>query len=163
MPGKSLYRLLPLLILSAFIMSCSKEEQEEEENLRETMLYEVNKIRRNGCLCGDTYMPPARELIWNEHLETAAFLHAKDMYENNYFSHLSQNGFPPIMRAHAAGYTGNVVSENIARGYFKLDKVLNGWLNSESHCQNLMDDSYFELGAGRYQDHWVQKFGIPGD
>jgi len=53
----------------------------------------VNEARKKGCKCGDTFYYPSQPLVWNEQLEKAAFEHSNDMYQRNYFSHVSPEGF----------------------------------------------------------------------
>jgi uncharacterized protein YkwD len=148
------------IILLLIFCSCSKDE-EIKEDLSIGMLTEVNKLRKEGCQCGPDSMPPVPEVKWNNALQFAAERHAEDMYKNNYFSHLSLDGKPPAQRALEAGYSGNDVGENIAKGYTTIKEVMNGWKNSESHCKLMMDSLYSEMGAGRYKDYWVLDFGNP--
>ena len=89
----------------------------------------------------------------------AAAEHAKDMYVNNYFSHISPQGTSPIQRAIQAGYTGMYVGENIAKGYTTIPDVMLAWKNSEAHCKAMMDTLYKEFGASTYNGYWVQEFG----
>ena len=150
--------IIYLIIFIPLLWSCSREE-EPEVNIRLVMLNEVNKVRSGGCLCGTTFMPPAAALSWNDTLEAAALLHARDMVQNSYFSHISPEGSSPIQRATEAGYSGNYVGENIARGYSNVQQVIQAWLQSEDHCKALMDTLYVEMGVARYQNYWVQKLG----
>jgi uncharacterized protein YkwD len=54
-------------------------------------------------------------LAINSSLSTAAYLHSKDMAENNYFSHTSLDGRTFDQRIVAAGYTNwTALGENIA-------------------------------------------------
>ena len=141
---------------------CSKDMTTPVENLQSSSLLEqVNQLRQSGCQCGSIYMPPAPPLRWNAALEAAAEAHVTDMYINNYFSHIAPDGSSPIQRAQNAGYTGQYVGENIARGYATLPMVMNAWQNSEGHCQAMMDSLYSEMGAARESDYWVEEFGWP--
>jgi uncharacterized protein YkwD len=81
------------------------------------------------------------------------------MYTYNYLSHQSRDGTPPIIRAQQAGYNGIYVGENIARGYFTVADVMEGWLESESHCRNMMDTIYTEIGASKVAGYWVLDLG----
>jgi uncharacterized protein YkwD len=150
---------VPVLMLCLIILTgCSKTESPQND-IREGMLAAVNKLRHEGCTCGDIYMPPVGELKWNASLATAADQHVKDMVSNNYFSHIAPDGSFPILRAQKAGYTGLYVGENIARGYTTIATVVNGWKNSEEHCKAMMDTLYLDMGAARLDDYWVLDFG----
>lgn len=149
-----------IIITFSLLTGCSKDV-EIVEDLSVGMLAEVNKVRSEGCQCGSDFIPPVPAMKWNSSLEYAADRHVKDMYYNNYFSHISPDGKSPAQRAMEAGYYGQLVGENIARGYDLIKNVVNGWKSSESHCKAMMDSLYSEMGAARYKDYWVMDMGQP--
>jgi uncharacterized protein YkwD len=152
---------LLLAAVSCVLIGCVDHDIPVEENLHIDLLQAINNLRQRGCQCGDEIMQPVPELNWNSALETAANKHVIDMYSNNYFSHLSQDGSPPISRAQNAGYEGEYVGENIARGYIRIADVMKAWQESESHCRAMMDTLYKEAGASKLKDYWVLDFGRP--
>ena len=124
----------------------------------------INHTRQKGCNCGNTYMPPAHPLVWNDQLEQAAIDHAADMAQQNYFSHSSKDGRSSEDRIVFAGYyfkgwRSFTVGENIALGQQSIDEVMRGWFKSEGHCKNLMNPDFKEIGVARYDNYWVQDFG----
>lgn len=128
----------------------------------------VNKWRKSGCSCGDETMPPASELNWDAKLYDAALAHASDMHTNNYFSHTSKNGNNVYQRLTQAGYITNTTNilaygENIAFGNLDLETAVQKWLESPSHCVNLMRASYQEMAIARSGNYWVQVFGAMRD
>jgi uncharacterized protein YkwD len=124
-----------------------------------TLLQLVNNVRQSGCTCGSTVMPPVAAVTWNDQLTTAAFNHSNDMYSNNYFSHTGLNGSTAGDRITAAGYTWRAYGENIAKGYSSEQGVMDGWLNSEGHCKNIMSPLFKEVGVARVDTYWSQEFG----
>ncbi len=90
-------------------------------------------------------------LAANVQLENAAYLHSKDMGDNNYFSHTSQDGTQFSQRITAQGYTYMAAAENIAKAYDALDaaKVYDMWKNSAGHYSNMIGD-YVDAGLGVY-------------
>ena len=142
-----------------YMVSCKKDATPPEGRLLPEIKDSVNLLRSRGCRCGADSMPPAPPLTWNAQLGAAAEAHAKDMYDNNYFSHISPQGSSPIQRAQAVGYTGSYVGENIAKGYATTGDVMTGWRQSEAHCKAMMDTLYKEMGAYEYGGYWVQEFG----
>jgi len=146
-------------LIIAMMCSCHEEYIPKHENVRTALLEQINALRTNGCTCGTEWMIPVKTLTWNVDLEKAAFDHAADMHLNNYFSHLSLNGTPPIQRAHNAGYSGDYVGEVIARKYYTTKDVVQAWQESESHCRALMDSLYHEMGGARKEDYWVVDLG----
>ncbi len=93
-------------------------------------------------------------------LAKAARAHAKDMVERNYFSHTSPEGGMFSERAMASGYEGFPRGENIAVGQQSPQAVMESWMNSPGHRNNILDDQATALGVGLDGTHWVQVFGI---
>ena len=153
-----MFRRSQLIIIITLLAACRKDAPVIRE-VKEEMLTAINTLRQTGCTCGDTYMPPVKPLLWNDTLELAALAHARDMDANNYFSHISPGGTSPIQRAMALGYTGNYVSENIARGFSSVEQVMEAWIKSEDHCKAMMDSSQTHMGAANVNTYWVQEFG----
>ena len=155
-----LYAINFCIVLSLlFELSCKKSDMTTTGRLELSMLDSVNKLRGKGCRCGTDTMPPVRYLIWNNALASAAQAHAQDMYNNNYFDHISPNGSSPIQRAQNAGYTGQYIAENIAEGYGNIADVMSAWKSSPDHCKAMMDPLYIEMGAYSCGSYWVQEFG----
>jgi uncharacterized protein YkwD len=90
-------------------------------------------------------------LIANSQLESAAYLHSKDMGDNNYFDHTSQDGTTFSQRITNAGYRWTSAAENIAMAYGSPDaaKVYAMWRNSAGHYANMIGD-YADAGLGVY-------------
>lgn len=130
------------------------------------ILKEVNAIRTKGVQCGNTKMAPTTPVTWNGYLAKAARGHASDMAVRQFFEHTNPDGKRVEDRVVAAGYIGWLeVGENIAAGFTASD-VVKGWLESESHCNTLMDPAFKEIGMGyifqpnsTYGTYWVQNFG----
>lgn len=130
------------------------------------ILAETNAARAVARSCGGVAFQAAPPVTWNGYLARAARAHAADMASKGYFSHVSLNGATIQMRAEAAGYTGwRELGENIAAGY-TLGNVVQGWIDSPSHCKTLMNPSLKEIGVGYtylpgspYGTYWVQDYG----
>ena len=151
-------RLSQLITVIMLLAACRKESSITRD-IKAEMLTAVNALRQTGCTCGDTYMPPVKPLQWNDTLAMAALAHARDMDANNYFSHISPGGTSPIQRTMALGYTGNYVTENIARSFSLLQPVMEAWETSEDHCKAMMDSLQTHIGAANVNTYWVQEFG----
>jgi uncharacterized protein YkwD len=102
-------------------------------------------------------------------LSEAAQRHAEDMLTRSYYSHSSPEGTTPIERVRKAGYAPHIVAENIARGPFTVDEVMDDWMLSREHRGNLLHPAFRDFGAGiavgrnsvGYTVIWVQDFGAP--
>lgn len=150
---------LLLIVLACFAFWGCKKDETPAEDVPEEMLAAVNKLRMAGCTCGTTYMPPVPPVKWNNDLELAAAAYAKEMYVDNFFEHIAPDGSSPIQRDVKFGFTGSYIGENIGQGYNDVEQVMTAWKNSQDHCMAMMDSTYVELGAARYNNIWVQEFG----
>jgi uncharacterized protein YkwD len=128
----------------------------------------VNAARARGALCGSRSFAPVAPVRLSEQLADVAYGHATDMAEHNYFEHEDLQGHTPADRVKAAGYAEKLVGENIAYGPTSADEVVQGWLDSPGHCENIMDPRFAEMGIayapGRAQRHglyWVQLLVAP--
>jgi uncharacterized protein YkwD len=155
----TMYKHWFILIAAMMLWPACKKDAHIERDIKDEMLAAVNTLRQSGCTCGSTQMPPVRPLVWNETLAEAALAHARDMDANNYFNHISPAGTSPIQRAMVKGYTGEYVSENIAKGYTSIDPLMKAWQQSEEHCKAMMDSLQTEMGAANVNTYWVQEFG----
>ena len=126
---------------------------------KQEMLDEVNKIRKAGCRCGRQYLPPAPPVSWNNKLEKATQLHAKDMDEHNFMGHRGSNGSDIGDRAAKAKYNWQLVAENVSWNYDTPSDAVLGWKTSPGHCRNMMGAGYKEMGAAKQGLFWAQMFG----
>jgi uncharacterized protein YkwD len=121
-----------------------------------------NQARQAGAVCGAVSYAPAPPLATSPALRCAARLHSKDMQDRDYFSHTTPDGVTFDQRITAAGYRWRTIGENIAAGYRTPQAVVQGWMQSPGHCQNIMNATFTQLGVGFYGDYsWTQDFGKP--
>ena len=130
-----------------------------KEVFKSEMLNLVNQLRKDGCRCGRKKMRPVPPVKWNDQLEQAALNHAKDMNANRFFEHKGSNGSSISQRIEKTGYNWQAVSENIYKGSDRAKGVFQTWKESPTHCKNIMDKSYKEMGVARAGLYWVQDFG----
>ncbi|WP_246860833.1 CAP domain-containing protein [Bacillus sp. REN3] len=97
-------------------------------------------------------------LQWDEQTAEAAFAHSKDMAEEKYFSHESETNGSLSDRLKAADVGYELAGENIAANYTDAPAVAEGWLNSESHRETMLNDKFTHIGVGVYQKHYTQNF-----
>jgi uncharacterized protein YkwD len=128
----------------------------------------VNEVRARGARCGERSFGPAPPVKLSGTLATVALGHANDMAVHNYFEHQDRSGHSPADRVRAVGYQEKLVGENIAYGPKSADEVVQGWLDSPGHCENIMDPRFAEMGiafaAGQASKHglyWVQVLAAP--
>jgi len=128
----------------------------------------VNAARGRGARCGPRWFDPAPPLRRSSLLDDVAYGHAADMAEHLYFDHVDRSGRSPADRVRSAGYADRIVGENIAYGPATPEEVVQGWLHSPGHCENLMDSRFVEMGIAYAPGHadqpglyWAQVLAAP--
>lgn len=105
-------------------------------------------------------------LTLSEKLTSIANTKAKDMADKNYFSHTSPTYGSPFDMLKHFGVSYSYAGENIAAGQKSAAEVMNSWMNSSGHRQNILNKNYTQLGVGYFQGgqygtEWVQLFIKP--
>jgi len=139
----------------------------------------INKIREKPRLCGHKMYTAAKPLHWNEMLYRASYEHSKDMAVSTHFSHRGsgrQSDWTArtqklvhtstfVDRIDNNGYKNyRALSENIAYGARSLAVVMQQWVGSDGHCQNIMSPNFTEFGMAKVESkngtvYWTQNFG----
>lgn len=113
-------------------------------------------------------LPPLKE---NSLLDQVAELKAKNMVEKNYWAHFAPDGTSPWYFFNKAGYDYSYAGENLAKNFDTSQQVVQAWMNSPSHRENVLGSNYSEIGIalinGSLQNEEttlvVQVFGQPLD
>ncbi len=85
-------------------------------------------------------------LTMNETLAEVASMKADYMFEKNFWAHNGPDGTTPWYFFKKAGYTYIYAGENLARGFNDSDEVVNAWMNSPTHRENMLSPHYKEIG-----------------
>jgi uncharacterized protein YkwD len=134
---------------------------------RQAALDAINAARATGRSCGSKTFAPAQALQWNFVLEKVAVAHSSDMINRQFFAHMNPDGNKAGVRFLNAGYEWSSYGENLGKGQTALSEVMNEWLNSPTHCENLMDPDYKDFALACISDdagarqtlYWTQLFG----
>lgn len=99
-------------------------------------------------------------------LSYAAWQHSRDMAGRDYFSHGSPGGSSPGSRVNSVGYRWSAYGENIAWGQRDARDVMNDWMNSPDHRENILNCRFRNIGVavaynGRGVPYWTQDFASP--
>ncbi|MCJ7792908.1 MAG: CAP domain-containing protein, partial [Candidatus Marinimicrobia bacterium] len=108
-------------------------------------------------------------LTINGKLNEAAQRKAGDMFAFNYWAHNSPSGRNPWSFFHEVNYQYLYAGENLARDFMNSDSVVEAWLASPTHRDNLLNSRYQEIGLavvngtldGVETTLVVQLFGTP--
>jgi uncharacterized protein YkwD len=109
-------------------------------------------------------------LTANDELDTAAQGHSDDMAQADFFNHIGSDGSDPQDRAAEAGYSSQFLGENIAAGQTSPEDVVQAWIDSPGHRENMLRPQFTEIGVGftnladdtgsvNFNNYWTQAFG----
>lgn len=151
------------------------------ESLSEEYVNAINKARTEVQDCGSKGVFVATTpIIWNEKLYKASYEHIQDLISSQTFSHNGSgtesdwSGYTlgksstQIERVENYGYIWARLGENLGGGTLMdtTDKIVQAWLESDRHCENLMNPLFKELGMvmlkednSLYTYYWGQNFG----
>lgn len=93
-------------------------------------------------------------------LQRVARTKACDMAQKGYFSHQSPTYGSPFDMMKQFGITFKSAGENIAQGQRTPEEVMNSWMNSQGHRENILKPDFTHIGVGYCQqgNNWVQMF-----
>ena len=182
---------LPLLVSSILLLTaCTPETSQKDtfknesstiDSFKSEYLSAVNRARSVSHMCGGQGLfLAAPALTWNEKLYDAAYEHSLDMATTNTFGHAGSGEASDITgqkighpskgdeRVTAQGYRWRMYGENVGAGTNrdKVETMVEGFLESDLHCANLMNPKFKELGMAMvknsnttYTHYWTQNFG----
>ncbi|GGM42029.1 hypothetical protein GCM10011351_30130 [Paraliobacillus quinghaiensis] len=131
-----------------------ESNQTTEENQAEINYQGISSFERDVV----TYTNAERvkhglpELKIDSKLSEVAWYKSKDMEVNSYFSHTSPRYGSPFEMMKDFGVSYTAAGENIAMGYPDAKSVVNGWMNSEGHRKNILNENYTHIGVGFVQN-----------
>ncbi len=109
-------------------------------------------------------------LVEDGKLNNTASKKIDDMFEKQYFAHISPEGEGVGDIAGYLGYEFILIGDNLAMGNYSDDAdVVNAWMDSPGHRKNILDQRYEKIGVsareGEYEGKkiWmaVQVFSLP--
>lgn len=132
----------------------------------QTLVEMVNAVRA-------AQVPPLPPLKRVSPLDDAARYHSMDMAVDDYLDHNTHNrvngalqfvcSFAERLNTYYTSWA--ILSENIAAGYMTPAAVMDAWMNSSSHRENILRAASWEIGVGYYEGsgyyyrYWAQDFG----
>ncbi|MFJ7745838.1 CAP domain-containing protein [Peribacillus sp. NPDC097295] len=93
-------------------------------------------------------------------LSKVARVKSQDMKDNNYFDHNSPTYGSPFDMMKQFGISYTSAGENIAQGQQTPEEVVEAWMNSQGHRENIMNSSFTHIGVGYVEsgNYWTQQF-----
>jgi len=158
-------RLTVAILLAVLSVAAVQEKQEGLQPTKEEqeLIDLSNTERKVARLTPGT--PSPGPLAANPKLMAAARAHAAKMAAQDKLEHiLDDKTF--THRTKDAGYHYHLVGENIAWNRETPRAVLEGWMNSPPHRENILKEEFTEIGVGVTKNkagerYWVQVFGSP--
>ena len=135
---------------------CGKTETQSISKIEDLSVYTLKVVELVNAERAKQGLSP---LTVKSELMDYAQLRSTEIVDN--FDHKRPDGSSPLNYVmsldgiHRAG-------ENIAGGYSTPEKVMEGWMNSTGHRQNILNSSYTMIGVGCYKSngmlYWTQIF-----
>ncbi|WP_370871947.1 SafA/ExsA family spore coat assembly protein [Alkalibacillus filiformis] len=96
-------------------------------------------------------------------LSRVARYKSRDMRDQNYFSHQSPTYGSPFDMIEQFNVSYRRAAENIAAGQQSPRSVVDSWMNSQGHRENMLDPNMTHIGVGyaeggQYRHYWTQMF-----
>lgn len=93
-------------------------------------------------------------------LAKAAGVKSQEMSDKKYFDHNSPTYGSPFDMMKKFGVSYSYAAENIAMGQRSPQEVVQAWMNSQGHRQNIMNPNFTHIGVGYAAsgNYWTQMF-----
>ncbi len=153
-PVSIIFLVLVLLFLSDLVA------QNKFDSIKNKLLGDI----RTGVLISLTNKERVKNdisiLTENELLTKAAQLKAEDMVKKGYFAHYSPDGVSPWFWIEEVGYDYQKAGENLAVNFESSKEVIDAWMNSPTHRENIVKEGYTEIGIATASGTYKGKEGI---
>jgi len=161
-----------MYLFAAALLTFSPTNAEESLTLDQIEIdhfNELNKLRAKGYTCrlGTVFEPNPTPLVFDCRAWRAAKLHSKDMGENKFLGHKSDDGRTGISFWNRCDLQGiSCTGENITAGLEKDNGLaaLESLMYSNGHCTNMMNPNHRVVGVGhwyvtsQWRNYWTQNF-----
>jgi uncharacterized protein YkwD len=137
-----------MLIVAAFALPATPAYADESDDV----VAMVNEERESaGC----------SPVTVDARLTKAAQGHSQDQADRGEMTHTGSDGSTPGQRATRAGYRWSRIGENVAMGTRSPQRVMELWMNSPSHRDNILNCAFRHIGVAQVNGYWTQDFGRP--
>lgn len=107
-------------------------------NVNQKLLIELTNQERQKA-----GLPLLRE---NAFLDAAAKAKAENMFKENYWAHFAPSGKTPWDFITTFGYKFVYAGENLAKSFYNSEDVVEAWMNSPTHKENIVNSKYQDIG-----------------
>jgi len=146
-----LYRVLAfavfgLIIAGAFLLPSPPSIRAQDAVFEDELFDLVNEARAEEGLEELTYDPALYEI---------ALDYCREMYQENAVNHEGFESRVDAVRSNGYSYVG----ENLAAGYTSPQALLEDWLSSPGHRDNILNPHFFGAGLACFRGYTCQIFG----
>lgn len=99
-----------------------------------------------------------KPLNMRDDLNKVAETKSADMVNKGYFSHQSPTYGSPFDMLKRFGISYRTAGENIAQGQRTPGEVVDAWMKSPGHRQNILNSQFDSIGVGEVNKTWTQLF-----
>lgn len=166
-PEKAITDSLDALIQNIEKKISTPPPLKSEEQAAQSFLSRSGIIKWTNVQRQEYGLPPLKE---NLKLDSSAKTKVEDMFNKQYFEHLSPSGAGISDLVNAVGYEYILIGENLAMGNFESsEKLVKAWMDSLGHRENILNSKYTEIGVAVMENFYegrkiwiaVQHFGLP--
>ena len=147
-----------------FLFNVDINAQDQSQIINIQNLLKVHNIEREK-----NNLP---KFLLNQKLNNSAQMKADTMIKTNCWSHYCPEGVEPWRFFEQADYPYVLAGENLAEGFFSSIDVMQAWMNSRTHRENVLKEKFQEIGFGIAYGNYQNKsnnilvvvhFGSRGD
>ncbi|MBM7716380.1 CAP domain-containing protein [Siminovitchia sp. FSL H7-0308] len=134
-----------------------EEQQPTEQNGSQLSAFEQKVVDLTNAERSKNGLAPLKVDL---ELSKVAREKSKDMAANNYFDHNSPTHGSPFDMMKKFGISYRSAGENIAMGQRTPEEVVQAWMKSQGHRENILSSSYTHIGVGYVENgnYWTQQF-----
>jgi len=130
--------ILVLFVFNFFVIQFGFAEINADVGITEVLENHNDERRKNGLT----------SLKYSESLSNSAESKAKAMLDQNCWSHYCPEDKSPWEYFFEADYDYIHAGENLAEGFYDIDSLMNAWMNSPTHKENILNSNFTEIGIG---------------
>ena len=120
---------------------------EDVVQLRVELIDRINALRHHARHCGNRAFAAAPPLASSAILNVAAQEKSDEMAATGLFEHRNEKHQTLTNRIRDRHYPAQTLGENIGAGIASPAELVQGWVNSPGHCENLMDSHFNQAGV----------------
>jgi len=98
------------------------------------------------------------KLVLDNDLNNAATQKTKDMVNRDYFEHFAF-GSTPWDFVKNSGYEYLYAGENLAMDFYTAEGMVNAWMNSPAHRDNILNPDFRDIGIGVVKGEFTENEG----